>query len=263
MSSFCLKLIATFAMTLDHIAMCIGQAGLLEIFPLLSLRESSLLIKSMWTLSRIAFPVFAFLLAEGATHTRNMPKYIKRISLTAIISEPIYYFAFTPLDRTFEGFFSSILRLNFKNVFFTLAIGAFLIYCCQLAETKKSKQTTIYTFTIVVFLSIAASFINANYGFMGILLIMAMYHLKGKSQKILFIIVWSLGIYIFGQAFTGFGFRWTQVSSLSIAECVGSMSSILLILFYNGNRGKPVKWSFYIYYPVHLILLITLRSIIL
>ena len=58
---------------------------------------------------RLSFPLFAFGIAEGVTHTRNFPRYFLRIFVTAMVSQPIYMLAFGA--RT-------------GNPLFTLAYGA-------------------------------------------------------------------------------------------------------------------------------------------
>ena len=36
---------------------------------------------------RLAFPIFAFFIAEGYAHTRNFGRYIRRLAILAVLSE--------------------------------------------------------------------------------------------------------------------------------------------------------------------------------
>lgn len=79
MTSFLLKIIAATAMTIDHIAGIIKQYGLISLG--MSKHTSYLLVNAMSTVGRIAFPLYAFMIAEGASKTRSMPNYIARLLL--------------------------------------------------------------------------------------------------------------------------------------------------------------------------------------
>lgn len=105
-----LKIIAIVTMLIDHTAAVLLGNNMI-----------------MRMIGRIAFPIFIFLLVEGAIHTRNKIKYALRLSLFALISE-------IPFDLAFsnEPFF-----FGYQNVFFTLAIGMFMIIAFDLVEKQK------------------------------------------------------------------------------------------------------------------------------
>lgn len=262
MTTFSLKIIAIIAMTVDHFAKILGQSGLLSIFPGMSLSTSYLIINLMEGIGRIAFPLFAFMIAEGASKTHSLPKYIGRLMLFAVISEPIFYYAFSIQTASVEGFFTGLLRLHLTNVFFTLALGVVAIYIYQMLEKKPSKKKLLIFIPALLFLILFAGYAKCDYGIAGVILIIAFYLAKKKIYKIAVIVVWALGLYIFGQAFNGFGFNWSQVTSYAVIDCICAIIPGIWIWFYNGKRGKPLKWSFYIYYPAHLLIFACLSNVL-
>ena len=118
-----IKLAAIIIMTLDHIGAILGQKGLSILIPPLPSDIAGAIAAWFRVIGRMAFPLFAFFIVEGILHTRNVRRYLARLFIFAVISEPFYYFGFTG-EASVGGFFSSLARLNFTNVFFTLAISA-------------------------------------------------------------------------------------------------------------------------------------------
>ena len=62
LSGSALKVIAMISMVIDHIALYLMEHG-------------TVLYETMRLVGRIAFPVFAFLIAEGFIHTRSRYRY--------------------------------------------------------------------------------------------------------------------------------------------------------------------------------------------
>ena len=74
LSGSALKVIALVSMVTDHDAYYLMEHG-------------TLLYEVMRCFGRIAFPVFAFLIAEGFRHTRNRMKYFLQLLGFAVVSE--------------------------------------------------------------------------------------------------------------------------------------------------------------------------------
>ena len=96
LSGSALKVIAMISMVIDHIALYLMEHG-------------TLLYETMRCIGRIAFPVFAFLIAEGFIHTRSRYRYFFTLLGFAVISETPWYLL-NGADGT-------------HNVMFTLALG--------------------------------------------------------------------------------------------------------------------------------------------
>jgi len=120
MTAFILKIIASVCMLLDHIGM-VFPAYVPGIFR---------------AIGRIAFPIYAYMIAQGCKHTKDINKYLLRLGIFALISEIPYDIAFFHYmrDDTFN------LGINFirnTNVFYTLFLGAACIAVYEKLKTKK------------------------------------------------------------------------------------------------------------------------------
>ena len=265
MTSFAIKIIAIIAMTLDHFASIIGQVGLMKIIPGASFESvgwmiiTANILDSMNIIGRIAFPLFAFFIVEGTRKTRSLPRYICRLLTFALISEPFYYFGFKR-DASWQGLLKSLSRLNFTNVFFTLALGALAIYIFGLVEKRFPKRKWFINIPVLLVIMFIARRINCDYFYFGVLLIAGLYFAKEKKYQTIVIVVWSFLIYIFYQA--SFGVSWYSVSLNSVFNMISASLSSVFIWLYNGERGPKFKWGFYIYYPAHIALLTFLNFLI-
>ncbi|MBE5929136.1 MAG: conjugal transfer protein TraX [Lachnospiraceae bacterium] len=167
-SSTTLKLIAIFAMLIDHIAACLSFA-----------MTQPDLYTIMRMIGRVAFPIFCFCLAEGYVHTKNIQAYIIRLFIFAIISE-------IPYDIGRGS--NSIIEFGHQNVFFTLCLGLFAIYVIEnLCKNKASKFLT-------VFISCVAAYgMKMDYYFAGILLILAFYYFReNRLNRIISVCLFNL-----------------------------------------------------------------------
>ena len=147
MTSFVLKIIACVTMFIDHIGYTIFG-------------------KITWLnyIGRIAFPIFAYQIVEGYTHTKDLKKYFLRLLVFAIISQVPFML------------FSSIITERFGlNVIFTLSLG---LLCIWIWEKLPWKAVSVY---IILMASIIAEVSNMDYGYWGVLLIFVFYLCKNNK----------------------------------------------------------------------------------
>lgn len=173
-------------------------------------------------IGRISFPIYCFLLVEGFFHTRDVKKYMKRMAVFAIISEIPYDLAF----------YKTIFEIRHQNVFITLLLGLATLYFIEKtsAETEKLAVVMISLFLCEI--------TCCDYGSRGLLLILIFYFCRErKGIAVLMASFWNL--------------LWTNVISVQI---YGAFSSIPILL-YNGKPGRKMKYFFYFFYPLHLIIL--------
>lgn len=177
-------------------------------------------------IGRLSFPIFCFLLVEGFVHTRNIYKYVMRLGIFAIVSEIPYDLAFS----------NELFAWNKQNVFFTLCLGVATLYL--LKNTRQKWETVIY----IVFALLFAEMLKSDYGAFGIILIILFYMLYDDKA-------WKL---------TG-GAIWNFYNGIGI-QSYGALAMVPIAL-YNGKRGMKLKYIFYLFYPLHLLLLYQLRKI--
>ena len=171
-------------------------------------------------IGRLAFPIFCFLLVEGFFHTRDIYRYMKRILIFAFISE-------IPYDLAFRG---TVLEFEHQNVFFTLFFGVLLMYVLGRAGEWPEKVMEVL---IVMWVTVA---LHTDYSYKGILLIVLFYLLRNRR--------WLR---------TVAGVAWNFIWNSSV-QGYGALAMIP-IAFYSGERGRSMKYFFYVFYPLHLLIL--------
>lgn len=209
-NGFTLKWIAMLTMIIDHTGMVLfPQYMILRI------------------IGRMAFPIYCFLLVEGAVHTSDKKRYLVRLLIFALISE-------IPFDLICTG---KIWSLSGQNVFFTLVIGLTAIYLLQ-SRLKKG-----YSYVLIVVLLLLAEYTNMDYGGAGIIFILIFYMFREQlwQKSLLFT---AADIFLYGG-----------IQNYAVL-------SLLPILCYNGKRGSEMKYFFYFIYPVHLLILYGIKLLI-
>ena len=226
MSSFTLKIIACLCMFCDHF--------------------SDVFIKDVNFLNyigRISFTIFAFQVVQGYIHTHDIKKYIFRLLNFALISQIpfmcFYYIAF-------DSFFAI-------NVIFTLLLGLISI----LIYDKYNKFVGVSTCFLLGLISQISHF---DYGFYGVFIIFIFYLLREKKiyMTITFILSAIMRYYI---PLIKYGLPFSYLLSVNkYSLCMYfTCLSIIPILFYNNKKGKDAKYLFYIFYPLHLLILALLN----
>lgn len=191
----------------------------------------------MRLIGRLAFPIFAFFIAEGMKHTKSRKKYILTLFIFALITQIPYGFLF--------GF-------EKMNVLFTFLIAVLLIELIDNYKILQIVGVALITLTSVLTLILGLIFI-IDYGFCGVGLILILYYVKKDWLKyllgILTILLFSLHqILMHGP---------TIFSLICVA---GIVSILLLALTYNGQKGKVnLKYFFYIFYPMHFIVILIIN----
>ena len=213
-------MIALFTMLIDHVA-----AVLLVRILLVKGYDETLynVYQVMRKIGRIAFPIFIFLMIEGFEKTHDRKKYILRMAAFAVISE-------VPFDLAFKA---QVLEFSYQNIFFTLLIGMLLMGIFDYIGRQNLHiflQLWLCFAVFVVGMELA-EFLHTDYGAKGIMCIIAMYIFR--KNRMYQILAGSIA------------FLWEVTAPLAFVP----------IAFYNGQRGLKLKYIFYVFYPLHLIII--------
>lgn len=213
-----LKILACASMLLDHV----GK----ELFPD---------IKLLQIIGRIAFPVFAFMIAEGCCYTRNKRAYFLKISGLALGCQLVYFIA----ERSF-----------YQNVLVTFSLSVLTIFAVEFVKKRKNALSVVWLLTdiaVIIFLCFVMPDIvrgfHIDYGIFGLMLPVAVYLAPKKSVKLIVLTVFLILLSIdLG------GIQWY------------SLISVVVLALYNGQRGRiNLKYLFYIFYPLHLALIYLIK----
>lgn len=210
-----LKFLACAIMLLDHIGATLIPWGTFRI------------------IGRLAFPIFCFLLAEGAHYTRNPRNYLLRLGIGAILSE-------LPFDLALFGSWS----WQHQSVMITLLLGAM-----ALLAMKRMTQPLLKILVLLLFACLA-DFMNTDYGGAGVLMI-ALFGLT-RERKYGWL-VQLLGMYLICRWIIPGGVVWFIGRYVFIE--IFAILALIPIWLYSGKKStssRAVQWAFYLFYPVHL-----------
>ena len=186
---------------------------------------------AMRLLGRMAFPLYAFLLTEGFSHTRNRKKYAGRLFLLAVISEiPFNLMA----DRSYLSF-------SHQNTVWLLLLG----FLCLMAheQLKKAEGTKLIEAAVLLAAVMASVFLRLDYGAEGLLLILVFSLFRGRpdlrTPAVLVVLFFmNPDPYIFGTMFAYF-----------------------MINHYNGEKGRDLGRLPHFFYPVHIVVLLAAKTL--
>lgn len=216
MSGTFLKLLALICMTVDHVG--------LAIFP------GQIIFRQI---GRLAFPIFAYMIAEGCHHTRHMSAYLGKMVLAGAVCQVVYYFAMGSL---------------YQCVLVTFSLSIALIWLLKNARERNSGfwyflsllgLVGVYFVTEMLGNYLPGTDFAVDYGFFGVMLPVAVYLGRTKGEKL------TLATFVL-----------TALAMDTAAVQFYALLTIPLLALYNGKRGKGLgKYFFYIYYPLHLLII--------
>ena len=231
-NTFWLKIIAIICMTIDHAGLCLGLIYKNEVYYLsgfMSLDTYNLLR----TIGRLAFPIFCYLIVEGLFYTKDVFSYVLRLFIFAALSQ----IPFSLMTKREAFAFDKNL-----NVYFTLAFGLITIAAIDYFKKlniKKSINLPIFFLLSAVAIICSTSFadtINTDYAGYGVLVIVIFYVFKDKPL----LITAALGVA-------------TYLMEAGIE--MYALCAMVPIVLHNHQKGPSMKYVFYMYYPVHMLIL--------
>ena len=219
-----LKYIAIITMIIDHIAFAF-------------IPSSNPIYSICRFFGKLTAPIMCYFLAEGYNYTSSKMKYGLRLFIFSIISQ----FAFS------LAFYNTLFILKL-NMIFTLLICFLILLCYDKIKNKLLKVFSIILLIIVSYFS--------DWGIFAPLWVLGFYIFKGK------ITVQVISYYI--STILAIVFKYILIKNISFNSLLIYFGLFLFIPFmylYNGQKGnnsKFNKWFFYIFYPLHLLIIMVL-----
>lgn len=216
LSGSALKVIALISMVIDHVALYLTEHG-------------TVLYETMRCIGRIAFPVFAFLIAEGFIYTRSRYRYFFTLLGFAVISE-IPWYLLNGADGT-------------HNVMFTLALGVATLMVLE----NLLQRNLVLGFLWTLGMAGLASWLGVDYEWRGIIVIVIFYLFHSQTNNNNIHIIYNISVFI--------------ICFILMAHygIIGTILACTITALYNQSRGfinkNKFKYMFYGFYPIHIIII--------
>ena len=227
-------------MLIDHIAWAF--------VPLLSVSG-----QIMHFIGRFTAPIMCYFIAEGYFHTKDIRKYILRIGIFAIISQIPFVIAeklTSPPVMMIDGklWINPELLIPSFNVMFTLILGLVSLALWKIEIIEKPLR---------------------------IMIVISLCFISLSGDWICFSVLWILffGIYRNDNKRKWISYYCIALSSMTIVTTTNILSGLpllcnfwqlgllfppIILHFYNEKKGSKNpfhKWFFYIFYPLHLLVI--------
>lgn len=238
-----LKLLACVTMLIDHVGYALvnpmyqqitaaGGNARLAYYCYLLLR----------CVGRLSFPIFAFLLVEGFNRTHNRKKYALRLVIGALLAE-------IPFNLVVSG--SPVWRYK-QSIMITLLLGFLALLAMERCKKLTWKPVALLPFAVL------GKLLKVDYGWGGVVLIALLELSRYAYNRKL---VCFLGMVVLFHYIPSTTLRF---GNFSVPMQVLGALSMLFIAAYDGRKvtnSKVVQWAFYLFYPVHLLILYLIRLI--
>lgn len=224
-----LKCIAAALMLTDHV-------GAILLPEVLALR----------CVGRLAFPIFAFFIAEGYAHTRDFGRYFRRLAILAVVSE---------IPFNLEN--GAVFDLTRQNVLWTFCLALLTLRGLEALGRERGFGRWAGCGLVLAAGFAAGELLRTDYGGWGVVTVALLQLCRdGKYAKLWLLLAMA--------AVNGLG-----MGSLTMPVFGGEMpiqifavAALPVIWLYNGQAGpKGLRRAFYVFYPAHLLVLEGIRTL--
>ena len=195
---------------------------------------------------RLAFPIFAFFIAEGYAHTRDFGRYFRRLAILAVVSE---------IPFNLEN--GAVFDLTRQNVLFTFCLALLTLRGLEALGRERGFGRWAGCGLVLAAGFAAGELLRTDYGGWGVVTVALLYLCRdGKYAKLWLLLAMA--------AVNGLG-----MGSLTMPVFGGEMpiqifavAALPVIWLYNGQAGpKGLRRAFYVFYPAHLLVLEGIRTL--
>ena len=205
----------------------------------------------MTYIGRMAFPIFAFQIAEGFVHTKNFKKYALRLLGFAIVTEIPFNFFYS--SRFFNPYH--------QNVLFTLLLGLLAIKVIDGIKKDRSGKNIALSVLYLLLILLASVIGFVDYGYLGMLTVVMFYLMRdfpfawlGQLVGMILLNITFFEGLVFPVEILGKTF---EIPSQGFA-----VFALIPIWLYGGRKGKSSKalqYGFYAFYPVHMFVIYLIK----
>lgn len=195
---------------------------------------------------RLAFPIFAFFIAEGYAHTRDFGRYFRRLAILAVVSE---------IPFNLEN--GAVFDLTRQNVLFTFCLALLTLRGLEALGRERGFGRWAGCGLVLAAGFAAGELLRTDYGGWGVVTVALLQLCQdGKYAKLWLLLAMA--------AVNGLG-----MGSLTMPIFGGEMpiqifavAALPVIWLYNGQAGpKGLRRAFYVFYPAHLLVLEGIRTL--
>ncbi len=201
----------------------------------------------MRIIGRLAFPLFAWLIANGAHYTHDIKKYGLRLLGLAIATQIPFWYANQIVGAPALYF----------NVVFTLCLGLLAI-----AAIQRTRDWRYQALAIIACATVAAAF-NTDYGAAGVLSIVAFYGFRDDFWKMALSQIVILGVmpYVVHELILQRVVNLSGVYARSPVEWIGALSLVFIYL-YDRTEGRKAKYLFYVFYFLQYVVILSFQLLL-
>ncbi len=214
---------------------------------------------------RMAAPIFLFFVAEGCAKTHDLQGYLRRLFVFSLVAQ-------LPYSLVFETWGGSVIL--------TFFLGA---ACVWFFEALRDRDLPVPAALLPSLpLAALAEYIHSDYGWVGVVMVPALYLLRSHKARQLTLLGLSLVfLYAVQQPCQNLIDYWMPPGApffdalpqvlphyldmwlvFHLLTTLSALVPVVLLCFYRGERGRGSKWFFYVFYPAHLLVLFFIRLLI-
>lgn len=252
-----LKWLAMITMTVDHFGKMFAGFWIPSLSAALEIsgHAGRWIVDAAISAGYITIYIILWLTAEGCRHTHNIRAYIGRLLLAGLIAEIPFQLMIDIITGE-----PLALRPGLTNVMFTLALGA--LACAGYRRLREKGRGALRLAPPAV-CAATASLLHTDYEFFGVLCIFLLYALEDRKKRLTALaglIVFFIGLYepLVDILAGGFDPLYLPDYLLHLAFALLAVPILSRYTGQRGRGGKAAKYGFYVYYPLHITVLVLL-----